>query len=70
MRNSGEVDLMLCDPLVDQAAIPEVPKLKESAWTPALLESFNAIVVAVKQPGSDYSILEKLQGVTVFTWQR
>jgi UDP-N-acetyl-D-mannosaminuronate dehydrogenase len=48
MRNSGEVDLMLYDPLVDQAAIPEVPKLKESAWTPALLESFNAIIVAVK----------------------
>lgn len=67
MRNSGEVDLMFCDPLVDQAAISDVPRLKESAWTPAVLESFNAIVVAVKQPGLDYSILEGLQGVKVDT---
>ena len=64
------MDLIFCDLLVDQAAIPEVPKLKESAWTTALLETFNGIVVAVKQPGLDYSILEKLQGVKVYTWQR
>jgi hypothetical protein len=61
---------MFCDLLVDQAAIPEVPKLKESAGTTALLETFNVIVVAVKQPGLDYSISEKLQGVKVYTWQR
>ena len=70
MRNSGEVDLMFCDPLVDQVAIPHIPKLKERAWTPAVLESFDAIVVAVKQPGLDYSILEGLHGVKVDIWQR
>lgn len=70
MRHSAEVDLMFCDPLVEQAAIPEVLKLKEAHWTPEILETFDAIVVATRQPGLDYNILEGLQGVRVDVWQR
>ncbi|KAF2126324.1 nucleotide sugar dehydrogenase [Dothidotthia symphoricarpi CBS 119687] len=70
MRDSTKVDLMFCDPLVGQANIPEVPKLKESHWTDEILGTFHAIVVATKQPGLDYSILKRLQGVKVEIWQR
>ncbi|KAH7357675.1 hypothetical protein BKA66DRAFT_515313 [Pyrenochaeta sp. MPI-SDFR-AT-0127] len=56
MRLSTQVDLIFCDPLVEQATIPEVSKLSESHWTPEILETFNAIVVVTKQPGLDYSI--------------
>lgn len=67
--SSGEVDVMFCDPLVDQAAIPGIPKLKDMAWRRETLESFNAIVVSVKQPGLDYSILEGINGVKVDLWK-
>ncbi|KAF1925618.1 nucleotide sugar dehydrogenase [Didymella exigua CBS 183.55] len=69
MRDSGAVDLTFCDPLVDQSAVPEVPKLKDSNWKQAKLRSFNAIVVAIKQPGLDYSVLEGIEGPKVYIWQ-
>lgn len=70
LRSSGEVDLMFCDPLVSQNSISEVPKLEESLWKPEVLESFNAIVVAVKQPQLNYDMLRNLTGVRVEVWQR
>lgn len=70
MRHSGEVDLMFCDPLVSQDAIPEVPRLQESLWKLEVLGNFNAIVVAVKQPPLDYDVLTDLAGVRVEIWQR
>ncbi|KAI4685840.1 uncharacterized protein J4E88_003677 [Alternaria novae-zelandiae] len=36
MRQSGEVDLMFCDPLVNQEAIPEVSRLEEDTPRPKL----------------------------------
>ncbi|KAH7348875.1 hypothetical protein BKA65DRAFT_584738 [Rhexocercosporidium sp. MPI-PUGE-AT-0058] len=68
IRSSEKVELMFCDPLVDQAAIPGIPKLKDAAWRPEILEGFSAIVVSVKQPGLDYSILEGIQGVKIDIW--
>lgn len=70
MRYSGEVDLMFCDPLVSQDAIPEVPKLEGSLWKPEVLGTFNAIVVAVKQPHLNFDILKDLAEVRIETWQR
>jgi UDP-N-acetyl-D-mannosaminuronate dehydrogenase len=70
MRHSGEVDLMFCDPFVDQDAIPEVSKLEERLWKPEILQTFNAIVVAVKQPGLNYDFLQDLKAVRVEVWQR
>lgn len=70
MRQSGEVDLMFCDPLVNQEAIPEVPKLKESSWKTDVLRTFDAIIVAAKQPGLDLNVLETLSDVRVDIWNR
>jgi hypothetical protein len=55
---------------VDQDAIPEVPKLEERLWKPEILKTFNAIVVAVKQPGLNYDILQELKAVRIEVWQR
>jgi UDP-N-acetyl-D-mannosaminuronate dehydrogenase len=70
MRHSGEVDLTFCDPLVKQEAIPEVPRLKDTLWKQEVLNTFSAIVVAVKQPSLDYSILENLTDARIEIWQR
>jgi nucleotide sugar dehydrogenase len=70
MRQSGEVDLMFCDPLVDQGAIPEVPRLEQSLWKTDILKTFDAILVAAKQPGLDYRILDTLVDVRVDVWNR
>jgi nucleotide sugar dehydrogenase len=69
MSNSGEVDLMFCDPLVSQNIVPEVPRLMECDWEKKNLEMFDAIVVAVKQPGLDYNVLASLTGPKVHDWQ-
>lgn len=70
MRQSGEVDLMFCDPLVDQEAIPQVPKLEKKRWKLDVLGSFDAIVVAAKQPGLDYRLLENLADVRIEIWNQ
>ncbi|EUC29296.1 hypothetical protein COCCADRAFT_106923 [Bipolaris zeicola 26-R-13] len=70
LRQSGEVDLMFCDPLVSQGSLPGVPKLENSCWELEVLKTFDAIVVAVKQPPLDYEILKCLSGVRVEVWQK
>ncbi|KAJ6198301.1 hypothetical protein J3E72DRAFT_394543 [Bipolaris maydis] len=70
LRQSGEVDLMFCDPLVSQDSLPRVPKLENSCWKLEVLKTFDAIVVAVKQPSLDYEMLKYLTGVRVEVWQR
>lgn len=70
MRHSGELDVMFCDPFVKQESIPEVPRLEDTLWTHEVLNTFSAIVVAVKQPGLDYGILGSLKDVRIEIWQR
>lgn len=70
MRHSGELDIMFCDPLVGQSAIPDVPRLEESLWKKEVLGTFDAIVVAVRQPSLDYNVLTDLADVRVEIWQQ
>ncbi|KAG9187400.1 hypothetical protein G6011_05271 [Alternaria panax] len=70
IRQSGEVDLTFCDPLVNQEAIPEVPRLDQSLWKPQILRTFDAIVIAAKQPGLDYKVLDTLADVRIEVWNR
>lgn len=70
MRQSGEIDLSFCDPFVQQDSIPEIPKLDESSWKPEVLNTYSAIVVAVRQPGLDYGMLTDLPDVRIEIWQR
>jgi UDP-N-acetyl-D-mannosaminuronate dehydrogenase len=68
LADSGLVDVMFADPLVKQSAIPLIPRLDDDAWSTKELESFDMIIVAVKQVGLDFSILKDLQNVDVQSW--
>jgi nucleotide sugar dehydrogenase len=65
---SGRVDVMFVDPLVEQAAVPDVPRLEEKHWTPAVLDSFDSIVVAQRQTGLDFEVLDALHHAKVENW--
>lgn len=49
------------DPLVEQSAVLFVPRFDDSTWSEGALQRFDAIVVAVDQPGLDYEVLDKVQ---------
>ncbi|GME62721.1 putative udp-glucose dehydrogenase udp-mannac protein [Neofusicoccum parvum] len=61
-----DVDVAFADPLVDEEALPFVPKYNtEGEWSKQALEAFDLIVVAVRQHGLDFRVLEGLEGVEV-----
>lgn len=68
LANSNRVDVMFADPLVKQSAIPEIPRLDDSSWDKMTLETFDMIIVTIKQTGLAFSILNELKGVKVQTW--
>lgn len=66
---ANEVEVSWVDPLVSQDSIPQIPRLDEEDWTVASLESrFELIVVAFRQFGLDFSVLEQLRHVDVEMW--
>ncbi|KAI2609157.1 nucleotide sugar dehydrogenase [Hypoxylon sp. NC1633] len=60
LADSGRVDVMFADSLVEQYAIPQVPRLNMDEWNKESLEEFDMIIVAFKQVGMDFTVLEKL----------
>lgn len=68
LANSGGVDVMFADPLVKQSEIPLIARLDDESWNVAMLETFDMIIVAVKQVGLDFSILQDLNGVNIQMW--
>ncbi|KAF9771585.1 hypothetical protein IL306_010772 [Fusarium sp. DS 682] len=64
-----KVDVIWADPLVSQNAVPQIPRLDETEWTVKALESdFDMIIVAFRQEGLDFAVLERVQGVCVEYW--
>lgn len=60
------LDVEFADPLVDQEAIPYVPRLDTSVnWTKEHLEKFDGILVTMDQVGLDMDLLNLLDGVVV-----
>lgn len=68
LADSGRVNVMFADPLVRQSAVPLIPRLDDESWNKEMLESFDMIIIAVKQIGIDFSVLQGLNGVKVQTW--
>ena len=62
-----EVHVTFADPLVHEDMIPYVPRLDEKRqWNKqALEERFDLIIVAMKQTGLDFAVLDELEGVQV-----
>ncbi|KAK6218705.1 hypothetical protein LQW54_002628 [Pestalotiopsis sp. IQ-011] len=68
LADTGRVDTMFADPLVKQEAIPLIPRLPDMAWAKGALETFDMIIVAVRQVGIDFSVLQTLENVDVQIW--
>ncbi|KAJ4044654.1 hypothetical protein NW761_008435 [Fusarium oxysporum] len=66
--SGAQIDLTWSDALVKQEAVPQVPRLAERDWNKSFLETFDVIVVAMKQHNMDFSLLAKLEGVCVESW--
>ncbi|KAI1015280.1 hypothetical protein LB504_011006 [Fusarium proliferatum] len=66
--SGAQIDLTWADALVKQEAVPQVPRLGERDWNKNCLETFDVIVVAMKQQNMDFSLLAKLEGVRVESW--
>jgi nucleotide sugar dehydrogenase len=62
-----KVHVTFADPLVDGDMIPYIPKLDETReWNKqALEEKFDLVIVALKQTGLDFAVLDELEGVQV-----
>ncbi|KAF5704597.1 hypothetical protein FGLOB1_8474 [Fusarium globosum] len=66
--SGARIDLTWADALVKQEAVPQVPRLGERDWNKSFLETFDVIVVAMKQHNMDFPLLAKLEGVRVESW--
>ncbi|OJJ78605.1 nucleotide sugar dehydrogenase [Aspergillus glaucus CBS 516.65] len=63
------VDVKFADPLVNQEALPYVPRLETPAnWNKEYLEEFDGILVAIDQVGLDMDLLNSLDGVVVHNY--
>lgn len=57
------------DPLVKQEAVPQIPRLDVDDWNiESLQQNFDMIIVAFRQAGLDFQILDKVQGVHIEMW--
>lgn len=65
---SMEVDVCWADALVKQTSLPQIPRLPDDAWCKNSLEDFDVIVVASRQQGVDFGVLETLESVEVEMW--
>ncbi|KAF4466768.1 vi polysaccharide biosynthesis vipa tvib [Fusarium albosuccineum] len=64
-----KVDVAWADPLMSQEAVPQISRLPESDWTVDTLErNFDMIIVAFRQDGIDFDVLDRVQGVHVERW--
>ncbi|KAI0603230.1 hypothetical protein F4775DRAFT_598329 [Biscogniauxia sp. FL1348] len=68
LADSGRVEVMFADALVEQSVIPQVPRLDMNDWNKENLETFDMIVVAFKQIGMDFSVLDQLETVKIQMW--
>ncbi|QPC60231.1 hypothetical protein HYE67_002462 [Fusarium culmorum] len=65
---SHEVNVWWADALVKQEAFPQVRRLPDEDWRRDVLEIFDVIVVASRQPSLDFGLLDELEGVEVERW--
>lgn len=66
---TNKVDVTWADPLVNQEAVPQIARLADSDWTVESLEQkFDMVIVAFRQDGLDFGVLDHIQGVHVERW--
>jgi len=70
LADSDKADVMFADPLVTQDAVPQIPRLDQQYWAPQVLDMFDTVVVATRQPGLDLRVLSELRRAHVEDWCR
>ncbi|KAF7561589.1 hypothetical protein G7046_g2552 [Stylonectria norvegica] len=66
---TDKLQVTWADPLVAQQAVPQIARLADSDWTVESLEqNFDMIIVAFRQDGLDFNVLDRVQGVHVEHW--
>lgn len=58
---TNDVYIEFADPLIEQSAVSFVPRFDDATWSEETLRRFDAIVVAVDQPGYDDELLDRVQ---------
>lgn len=61
LLSNYDIHVEYADPLVEQSAVAFIPRFSEDQWNMNGLGNFDAILVAVDQPGLDYTLLDDLQ---------
>ena len=63
---TNKVEVTWADPLVAQEAMPQIKRLDTGGWTVDRLEQdFDMIIVALRQHGLDFGVVEKLNRVHI-----
>ncbi|KAK4450919.1 hypothetical protein QBC34DRAFT_296324 [Podospora aff. communis PSN243] len=70
LKEAEGVEVAFADPLVKQSVCEGVERLGDGQWRKEVLETFDVIVVVVRQVGLDFGVLEQLEGVKVEMWAR
>jgi nucleotide sugar dehydrogenase len=66
---ADKVEVSWVDPLVAQEAVPQIPRLDVADWSAESLQGrFDMVIVAFRQHGLDFSVLDQLSGVDVEMW--
>ncbi|KAF7559433.1 hypothetical protein G7046_g4715 [Stylonectria norvegica] len=65
LEASREVDVFWADSLVKQKAIPQIRRLPDHGWCKDVLDTFDVIVVAARQPYMDFGVLDELEDVQI-----
>ncbi|EXK77177.1 hypothetical protein FOQG_18112 [Fusarium oxysporum f. sp. raphani 54005] len=65
---SLEVDVCWADSLVKQEAFPQVRRLPNEEWRRDVLEMFDTIIVALRQPDMSFDVLDELENVEIKRW--
>jgi nucleotide sugar dehydrogenase len=66
---TDKVEVSWVDPLVTQEAVPQISRLDVADWSvDGLQDRFDMVIVAFRQHGLDFSVLDQLQGVEVQMW--
>lgn len=65
LAESGYAQVDFSDIMVTQDMVPWAPRLDDAEWTLRGLEQYDMIIVAMRQVGHDFSLLENVQGPLV-----
>lgn len=65
---SQKVEVTWADTLVQQEAIPQIPRLADDDWRSSVLKTFDLIIVVLRQHGMNLDLLSGLEGTEVDWW--